>query len=89
MEFKYEQLSTITRHCNYIVARKVLDINGDVLSIRPFSNRDDICEIKASMPHWYRKGDYIDVIINEMGTAAYSVRLIGPTPMEFCPVCES
>ena len=83
MEFKQEQLTTISRHRNSIEVAKIIDIQGSNLTIERFNGDKE--RFQVSYVGDYAPGQFIDIQFFRTGSSSHALKLIGHTPPEFCP----
>lgn len=67
MEFKKEQLTTISRYRNSIEVAKITDIKGNDLTIERFNGKT--LHFPISHAEGYEIGQYIDIQYFRLGTA--------------------
>lgn len=75
----------LRRTCS-IHAYKILNIKGNRLIVRNLYNREKTFDlISVKNPEDYEIGDYIDAIVNKLGTSSCIAQFLGKTPPEFVP----
>lgn len=86
MEFKKEQLSTISRYRNSIEVAKIVNIQGGNLVIERFNGQTE--RFPVSYAGGYEIGQYIDIQFFRTGNSSHTLKLIGHTPEQFYPDAE-
>lgn len=81
MEFKKEQLTSISRYRNNIEAAKIINIQGNDLTIERFNGQ--ALHFPTSYAREYEIGQYIDIQYFKTGDSSHTLKLIGITPKEF------
>ena len=83
MVYERIQLTPIDRHRNFIEAAKVIEIQGNSLTIERFNGNREIFPV--SYIGDYAPGQYLDIQYLRTGNSSHALKLIGHTPPEFCP----
>lgn len=86
MEFKKEQLSTISRYRNSIEVAKIVKIQGNNLTIERFNG--DTETFPVSYAGDYAPEQFIDIQFFRTGSSSHTLKLIGHTPEQFYPDAE-
>ena len=87
MEFKQEQLTTVSRHRNSIETVKIMDIRGTDLILERFNGKTE--RFPVSYLAGYEIGQYLDVVFFNTGKSSHGMKLIGHTPPQFRPDAEA
>lgn len=82
MEFKQEQLTTISRYKNSIEAAKITNIQGSNLTIERFNGQAERFPVSYMC---YEVGQYVDIQYFKNGNSSHTLKLVGHTPPQFCP----
>lgn len=82
MIYERIQLSPIDRHRNFIEAAKVVNIQGNNLTIERFNGNKETFPVNYMD---YEIGEFIDIQFIRTGSSSHALKLIGHTPEKFYP----
>lgn len=81
MEYKKEQLTTLSRHINFIEIAKVKEIDGNDLILERFNGQTE--RFPTSCIGDYAPNQCVDIQYFNTGSNSHTLRLLGHTPQEF------